>query len=65
MIYPYLGKKDLDEKKCIVVFFTEENKGVVISLPEDNNEYTFGKYDKYNEDEFDLLDEELCVRLHN
>lgn len=65
MTYPYLGTKKIGEDDHVVVFFTEENKGVVVMNESNDTHYRFGLYNEFSEDEFDLLPEGVCVRLNN
>lgn len=65
MIYPYLGSKELNDGSNVVVFFTEKNKGVVVMNESKVNEYRFGLYGDFDEDEFGFLKEGVCVRLNN
>jgi hypothetical protein len=66
MLYPYLGVKEMSDGGNVIVFFTEQNKGVVVmNESKVENNFIFGKYDSYNEDEFGFLKEGICVRLNN
>lgn len=73
MEYPYLGFKNLDgssviTEKTLIVFFTSENKGVVVHNINDtdkNSDTAFGKYGSFNEDEFEFYPEQNTVILQN
>ena len=52
-------------KKYIIVMFTSENKGVVLSDNYTNNGELYGKNDNFNEDEFDFLHDLINVTIHN
>lgn len=65
MVYPYLGTKKIEDDKMIVIFFTENNKGVVVMSETQDEEYRFGRYGIFDENEFELLGEGICVRLNN
>lgn len=63
--YPFLGKHTF-KGKIYVVFFTEKDKGVVVmSEVEDNPKYAFGHYGDFDEEPFEYLEEDICVRLKN
>jgi len=64
MKYPYLGIKSVDDKN-VTVLFTERDKGVVVGNETDNDEYRFGKYGDFDEEEYDFLPQNMCVRLNN
>lgn len=70
MNYPYLGYKEVDRKKNIVLF-TSENKGVVVLDETLEKGMTFGTNSDFNEDEYDFLSDkdqegnEIYVRLAN
>ena len=70
MQYPYLGIKIVEDKKNIV-FFTEENKGVVVYDETGVDRLRFGFNGAFDEDEYDFLsanDEKgnpIFVRLSN
>lgn len=65
MRYPYLGITKTDDEKSVVVFFTERDKGVVVSNETEDERYKFGKYDEYDEDIFVYFPQNQCVRLNN
>lgn len=71
MEYPYLGFKNTDgssvlSKESVIVFFTEENQGVVVhSNVVDNPNEQFGHYGTFNEDDFYFYPEENTVILQN
>ena len=64
MRYPYLGVKTVDAKQ-VTVLFTERDKGVVVSSETGDDEYRFGKYGDFAEDEYDFMPQNMCVRLNN
>lgn len=64
MEYPYLGKKYVNEKPYVVMF-TGENEGTVVANETDSDEIRFGMHGDFEEDDFELLPPEECVRLSN
>lgn len=65
MEYPYLGKNTYNGKDY-VVFFTEEEHGVVVmSDVTDNEKLAFGKIGNFDESLFKPLEKDVCVRLQN
>ena len=70
MEYPYLGYKNLDDsdeltQNSVVVFFTSENKGVVVHNINNGTDTPFGYNGKFNEDEFEFYPEKNVIRLQN
>ena len=73
MEYPYLGFINEDNTHTvnahsIIVFFTSENKGVVVHNINENNQngsFAFGKYGDFVEDDFEFYPEENTVILQN
>jgi len=70
MNYPYLGIKTVEDRKNIV-FFTGENKGVVVYDETHKGGMEFGRNAAFDEDEYDFLSDkddngnEIFVRLSN
>lgn len=64
MNYPYLGTK-VEDGRQLTVFFTEENKGVVVDDTDKGNANVFGLYADFEESEFELLPQNMCVRISN
>lgn len=70
MEYPYLGFKNADgsstlSQNSVIVFFTSENKGVVVHNINNGDGMPFGKNGSFNEDEFEFYPEKNVVRLQN
>lgn len=64
MKYPYLGMRKFDDKQ-VTILFTELGKGVVVDNQTQDDEYRFGRYGEFDEDEYDFLPQNVCVRLNN
>ena len=64
MNYPYLGRRFVDGKPYVVLF-TEPETGVVVVNETDSENIVLGKYMSFDEDSFELLPPEECVRLSN
>ena len=64
MEYPYLASKKINEKE-VVIFFIEENKGVIVHTEVDSNLYKFGKLGNFVETDYSFFDDGRCVRLSN
>lgn len=64
MEYPYLGEKDVNGKK-VVVMFTDENEGTVVLNESGMDEYKFGKHGEFDEDKFDFFSPEKVIRIQN
>ena len=62
--YPYLGRSYIDGRPY-VVFFTEPNTGVVVLNNTDSPHIRFGMYGSFDEEKFDILPPELCIRIQN
>lgn len=63
--YPYLAKNTVGDK-TYVVFFSEENYGmVVMSEINDNPDIALGAIGDFNENIFEVLDPEIQVSIHN
>lgn len=63
--YPYLAKNTVGDK-TYVVFFSEENYGmVVMSEITDNPDIALGAIGDFNENIFEVLDPEIQVSIHN
>lgn len=60
--YPYLGRFT-SGNKYYVVLFVEYEKGVVVSSTIDS--VPFGTVGSFDEEKFDLLPPDECVRLSN
>lgn len=64
MDYPYLGRNYVNGKPY-VVFFTEEETGLVVMNETDSKDIVFGKIGNFDENAFELLPKGECVRLSN
>lgn len=63
--YPYLAKNTINDK-TYVVFFCEENYGVVVmSEITDNPNVLFGKIGDFDESKFEILPPNIAVNIHN
>lgn len=63
--YPYLAKNKVGDK-TYVVFFSEENYGmVVMSEINDNPDIALGAIGDFDENIFEVLDPEIQVSIHN
>lgn len=62
--YPYLGVNVINGKQY-VVFFTEEDRGVVVMNETDSESIKFGMIDNFAEEQFEPLSQDQCVRLCN
>ena len=63
--YPYLAKNTVGDK-TYVVFFSEENYGmVVMSEITDNADITLGVIGDFDENVFEVLAPEIQVSIHN
>lgn len=62
--YPYLGLKEFDGKKYVVLF-TEEDKGIVVMTEFENEDIKFGTIGNFDENDFIFLPQDQCVRLSN
>lgn len=72
MKYPYLAKKvyttdskETKKENSYVVMFTEEEKGVVLVNDTDNENIYVGKIGTFDEETFEILPPNVCVRLNN
>ena len=71
MEYHYLGFKNADgsdtpTQNSLIVFFTSENKGVVVHNNNNGNpNEAFGKNGTFNEDDFDFYPEKNTVIIQN
>lgn len=63
--YPYLGVKTFEDETQYVVLFTEQDYGVVVMNNTSNENIKFGLISSFDENEFDFLDKEQCVRINN
>ena len=63
--YPYLGIKELEENVNYVVLFTEPDHGVVVMSNSNTESIKFGTIGDFDENDFNLLPPEQCVRLSN
>jgi len=61
--YPYLGR--YKSKKPYVVLFTEPDTGVVVMNESDSDRIKFGMYASFDEEYFEVLPPDVCVRLQN
>lgn len=64
MNYPYLGRTYIKEKPY-VVFFIKEETGVVVVNETDSENIFLGKYGLFDEESFEPLPPNECVRLSN
>ena len=63
--YPYLAKNTVGDK-TYVVFFSEENYGmIVMSEINDNPDIALGAIGDFDENIFEVLDPEIQVSIHN
>lgn len=62
--YPYLGIKQIEDKSYVVLF-TEEDRGVVVMNTTNSDKIKFGMIGNFDENEFELLPPDQCVRLNN
>lgn len=63
--YPYLAKNTVGDK-TYVVFFSEENYGmVVMSEINDNPDIALGAIGDFDENIFEVLGTEIQVSIHN
>lgn len=62
--YPYLGINHIDDK-AYVVLFTEEDRGVVVMNETNSETIKFGYIGNFDEEKFEMLPPEQCVRLNN
>ena len=64
MDYPYLGRNYINGKPYVVLF-TEEETGVVVMNETDSQEIVFGTIGTFDENSFELLPPDECVRIIN
>lgn len=64
MQYPYLGRKYLDGKPFVVMFF-EEERGIVVMNETGRDELNIGQVKDFDEDSFEYLPNDVDVRLNN
>lgn len=64
MEYPYLGRNFIGDKPYIVLF-TEEETGVVVANETESENIRMGMYGNFDEERFEILPPEECVRLSN
>lgn len=64
MNYPYLGRNYVNGKPYVVLF-TEEETGVVVMNDTDSQDIVFGKIGSFDENSFELLPPDECVRINN
>lgn len=63
--YPYLAKNTVGDK-TYVVFFSEENYGmVVMSEINDNSDIALGAIGDFDESVFEVLSPDVQVLIHN
>ena len=62
--YPYLGINYIDEKPYVVLF-TEEEHGVVVMNSTESDTIKFGYIGNFDEEKFEKLPPDQCVRLNN
>ena len=64
MLYPYLGRKYLDGKPFVVMFF-EEERGIVVMNKNGSDELNIGQVKDFDEDSFEYLPNDVDVILNN
>ena len=64
MLYPYLGRKYLDGKPFVVMFF-EEERGIVVMNKTGRDELNIGQVKDFDEDSFEYLPNDVDVILNN
>lgn len=62
--YPYLAINYIDDKSYVVLF-TEEDYGVVVMNETDSQAIKFGDIGNFDENQFEILSPDQCVRLSN
>lgn len=62
--YPYLGINYIDEKPYVVLF-TEEEYGVVVMNETNSDTIKFGYIGNFDEERFEKLPQDQCIRLNN
>jgi hypothetical protein len=62
--YPYLAINYIDDKSYVVLF-TEEDYGVVVMNETDSQTIKFGHIGNFDENQFEILSPDQCVRLSN
>ncbi|MBP5457967.1 MAG: hypothetical protein J6Y37_15870 [Paludibacteraceae bacterium] len=62
--YPYLGRKVVDGK-TYVVLFVEPELGTVVMTETEEGEIKLGAQLSFDEDSFEYMPPEECVRLSN
>lgn len=62
--YPYLGINYIDEKPYVVLF-TDEEQGVVVMNETTSDTIKFGYIGNFDENQFEMLPPDQCVRLNN
>lgn len=64
MEYPYLGRNYINGKPYVVLFIEEET-GVVVMDATDSQDIIFGRLGSFDENAFELLPPDECVRINN
>lgn len=62
--YPYLGIRQINGKSYVVLF-TEEEHGVVVMNSTESDTIKFGYIGNFDEEKFEKLPPDQCVRLNN
>ena len=62
--YPYLGRTYIDGKQY-VVFFTEEDYGVVVHDETENEKIKLGLNGSFAEEKFEPLPPDVQISIHN
>ena len=62
--YPYLGKNTINGKSYVVLF-NDRDMGTVVMDETDDRTIQFGEYGSFDEESFEVLGENECVRLSN
>lgn len=63
-VYPYLGRNYVNEKPYVVLF-NEEDMGMVVMCEATDVTFKFGDYLSFDESLFEVLPNDVCVRLSN
>lgn len=62
--YPYLGRNYVNGK-AYVVLFNEPDMGMVVMNDTDNPKLNFATYGSFDENVFEILPPNECVRISN
>ena len=64
MEYPYLGRNYVNGKPYVVLFLKEDN-GIVLMNETGIDDIKFGTIGDFDEEAFELLPPDECVRINN